>query len=237
MKFLVHLDPFVDLQLSFGIAVAYIALGVAGNHFMANKKALELRALKFIYNLSQIIICAVVFLKLLPFFLAEDSYYGLMIVPNATVEWWVFVYYVCKLLDFCDTIFMVLGKKTRQFTVLHVWHHASIVPLFGYYLSAGLGAGSICALPLLNSLVHVVMYTHFLVTSVFTFKNMWWKPIVTSVQMGHHVVLIAMMARCGVTGNPEWTFRMAASGILWGVSILGLFLKFYIDEYLNHKKK
>ena len=43
-----------------------------------------------------------------------------------------FVYYCCKLLDFCDTLFMVLGKKTRQFTVLHVWHHASIVPLFAY---------------------------------------------------------------------------------------------------------
>ena len=67
-----------------------------------------------------------------------------------------FVYYCSKLLDFGDTLFMVLGKKTRQYTLLHVWHHGSIVPLFGFYLSSGMGGGFIAALPLWNSLVHVV---------------------------------------------------------------------------------
>ena len=45
-------------------------------------------------------------------------------------------------------------------------HHASIVPLFGYYLSEGMGGGFIAALPLWNSLVHVVMYSHYLLTSL-----------------------------------------------------------------------
>jgi hypothetical protein len=96
-------------------------------------------------------------------------------------------------LDFCDTLFMVLGKKTRQFTLLHVWHHASIVPLFGYYLSTGMGGGFIAALPLWNSLVHVIMYSHYLVTSIFTFKRMWWKPIITASQMGHHMLIMMYM--------------------------------------------
>ena len=104
-----------------------------------------------------------------------------------------FVYYCCKLLDFCDTLFMVLGKKTRQYTLLHVWHHASIVPLFGYYLSTGMGGGFISALPVWNSLVHVIMYSHYLITSLFTFKRMWWKPIITASQMGHHVLIMMYM--------------------------------------------
>ncbi len=104
-----------------------------------------------------------------------------------------FVYYCCKLLDFCDTLFMVLGKKTRQFTLLHVWHHASIVPLFGYYLSTGMGGGFIAALPLWNSLVHVIMYSHYLITSLYTFKRMWWKPIITASQMGHHMLIMMYM--------------------------------------------
>eukprot|EP01052_Picozoa_sp_SAG31_P043093 SAG31_NODE_7070_length_1797_cov_1.568905_2_plen_186_part_00 len=58
----------------------------------------------------------------------------------------------------------VLGKKTRQISLLHVWHHGSIVPLFAFYLSTGRGGGFIAALPLWNSLIHVVR-THTL-----------WKP-------------------------------------------------------------
>ena len=50
----------------------------------------------------------------------------------------------------------VLGKKARQISVLHVWHHGSIVPLFSFYLSTGRGGGFIAALPLWNSLIHVV---------------------------------------------------------------------------------
>jgi hypothetical protein len=90
---------------------------------------------------------------------AEYSYgVGLQSQPDA--EYWVFVYYCCKLLDFGDTVFMVLGKKTRQFTLLHVWHHASIFPLFAYYLNVGIGGGFIASLPLWNSLVHVVSHMH-----------------------------------------------------------------------------
>ena len=116
-----------------------------------------------------------------------------------------FVYYCCKLLDFCDTLFMVLGKKTRQYTLLHVWHHASIVPLFGYYLSTGMGGGFISALPVWNSLVHVIMYSHYLITSLFTFKRMWWKPIITASQMGHHVLIMMYMILNRVYVRPTAT--------------------------------
>merc|ERR1712032_771053 len=124
-----------------------------------------------------------------------------------------------------------------QFTLLHVWHHASIVPLFAYYLEFGLAAGSLCTLPLLNSVVHVIMYSHYLATSLFTFRNMWWKPIVTASQMGHHVILIVMMALSSWMGNPDASLSVAVSGILWGLSILGLFLKFYVEEYVKGTKK
>jgi hypothetical protein len=40
-----------------------------------------------------------------------------------------------------------------------VWHHASIVPLFSFYLSSGRGGGFIAALPLWNSLIHMVSTT------------------------------------------------------------------------------
>lgn len=41
----------------------------------------------------------------------------------AKVLWW---YYFSKLVEFLDTIFFVLRKKTNQITFLHVYHHASM---------------------------------------------------------------------------------------------------------------
>lgn len=41
----------------------------------------------------------------------------------ARVLWW---YYFSKLIEFLDTVFFVLRKKTSQITFLHVYHHASM---------------------------------------------------------------------------------------------------------------
>jgi len=201
---------------------------------MLDRTPLRLTSCKVAYNVTQIVICSLVCFHLLPFFLSPEHAYGVWIIPNATVELWVFVYYCCKLLDFGDTFFMVVEKKIRQFTLLHVWHHASIVPLFAYYLSAGMGAGSVSTLPLLNSFVHVLMYSHYLVTTLHLFEGRrWWKPIITMTQIGHHIVLIVFMYLCYYSGNPDASFSVAIWGILWGCSILGLFAKFYVDQYLK----
>ena len=248
-----ELDAYVEMPLACALAAVYVVLGLAGNRFMADREPLQLTIPKLIYNSTQVVVCSITFVKLLPFFTVRDSGiqppaasrqllaasrqlpvasrepaaasaaeapslnaslsccqtaehgYGIGIVSQATVEYWVFVYYCCKLLDFCDTLFMVLGKKTRQYTLLHVWHHASIVPLFGYDLSTGMGGGFISALPVWNSLVHVIMYSHYLITSLFTFKRMWWKPIITASQMGHHVLIMMYMILNRVYVRPTAT--------------------------------
>lgn len=236
MRFLTEYEAFVSVKLGFLIAGVYLSAALLGTKFMEKQTALELKPLKAVYNVTQVVVCTVVVLKLLPFYLSREHMYGLNIKANATVEWWVVVYYGCKLLDFGDTLFIVLGKKTRQLSLLHLWHHGSIVPLFAWILTVGQGAGTLCALPLLNSLVHVLMYSHYFITSMFTFKNMWWKPIVTAAQMGHHSVLIVAMCISSFT-NEDFDPRVGFWGTLWGVSILGLFAKFYVDSYMVKSSK
>lgn len=45
----------------------------------------------------------------------------------AKALWW---FYFSKLLEFMDTFFFVLRKKNNQISFLHVYHHATMFPLW-----------------------------------------------------------------------------------------------------------
>ena len=45
----------------------------------------------------------------------------------ASVCWW---YYFSKFIDFFDTLFFILRKKTKQVTFLHVYHHTTMPTLW-----------------------------------------------------------------------------------------------------------
>jgi len=57
------------------------------------------------------------FLLNIHFFLAQ--------VANAM--WW---YFFSKAIEFMDTVLMVLRKKNRQITFLHVFHHATMLNIW-----------------------------------------------------------------------------------------------------------
>ena len=45
----------------------------------------------------------------------------------ARALWW---YYFSKLIEFMDTFFFILRKKNNQISFLHVYHHASMFPIW-----------------------------------------------------------------------------------------------------------
>nr|CAD7195083.1 unnamed protein product [Timema douglasi] len=73
-------------------------------------------------------------------------------------------YEMClKLIDFIETGFFILRKKESQRSFLHLYHHVST--LFIVYLSAKyLPGGSVTFPMILNAMVHVLMYTYYLLT-------------------------------------------------------------------------
>lgn len=52
--------------------------------------------------------------------------FGLRMRVTKEHEYYIFVHYLSKFLDLFDTIFIVLKKKDRQLSFLHVYHHATI---------------------------------------------------------------------------------------------------------------
>jgi hypothetical protein len=77
-----------------------------------------------------------------------------------------------KVLDFCDTIFMVLRKKWRQITFLHLFHHVSIFLI--YWLNAAAAYnGDVYPTIIANSLVHFVMYGYYLLVALYPGYTPW----------------------------------------------------------------
>ena len=80
--------------------------------------------------------------------------------PDPILKQVYFVYWVTKVIELADTVFMVLKHKFRQVSPLHVYHHATMLILseMGYKKYAWASF----AMPLtLNALVHVVLYLYY----------------------------------------------------------------------------
>ena len=76
----------------------------------------------------------------------------------------------------------------RQVTFLHVYHHSSItvvVALFLHYYPAG----DNCIPVLLNSFIHMLMYSHYL-CSILGVKC-WWRSLLTLLQLVQFVLITA----------------------------------------------
>ena len=102
-------------------------------------------------------------------------------VSLARVGWW---FLLMKIVEFTDTVLFVLKKNNHQVSNLHVFHHSSVV--LGSYIGvryAPISHGSF--FPFINCLVHVVMYTYYLLSAMGpnVRKHLWWKKYLTQFQM------------------------------------------------------
>ncbi|KAH9374256.1 hypothetical protein HPB48_005576 [Haemaphysalis longicornis] len=100
------------------------------------------------------------------------------------------VYVILRYADFLDTVFFVLRKKLNQITHLHVIHHVLValnVWFFVLFAPEGQTAFSLA----LNSFVHVVMYTYYLLANMGpkVRKYLWWKKYLTTLQIVQFVII------------------------------------------------
>eukprot|EP00924_Labyrinthula_sp_SR-Ha-C_P009619 snap_masked-scaffold_22-processed-gene-1.8-mRNA-1 protein AED:0.17 eAED:0.21 QI:0/0/0/0.8/1/1/5/0/277 len=139
-----------------------------------------------VYNLVQVVLCSYMMGRVIQIFFNED----LNLVPNkfiveretvANIHW---LFYISKLIDFLDTFFIIIRKKWRQLSFLHVYHHGSV--FFHQWLHQRAGYdGDIYFSILANSLVHTVIVPIF------------FKKLVTNIQIiqfifmqGHGIAML-----------------------------------------------
>ncbi|MED6119517.1 hypothetical protein PIB30_012709 [Stylosanthes scabra] len=47
--------------------------------------------------------------------------------PNGPLFFWAYIFYLSKILEFLDTLFIVLSRSFARLTFLHVYHHATVL--------------------------------------------------------------------------------------------------------------
>ncbi|XP_047985926.1 elongation of very long chain fatty acids protein 7-like [Leguminivora glycinivorella] len=223
------------------VVIAYLIFVRVGPGLMKNRPPLRITKLITYYNATQVLLSVMMVYKALNLNIFRDGvlYAGCRYPSNTQnkqlleLGWW---YFFAKFTELLDTVFFVLRKKNKQVTFLHVYHHG-IMALYSWsYLKfAAGGQGTILAL--LNSAVHVVMYSYYLLSGLgpqFQ-KYLWWKKYVTTLQL---VQFLIMLAYCIWTHfSPRCQF---AVGFTYFISanvtiFLCLFLNFYSKSYKKKK--
>ncbi|XP_043687007.1 elongation of very long chain fatty acids protein AAEL008004-like isoform X4 [Vespula pensylvanica] len=193
------------------ICLTYIYIvKVLGPKLMENRKPFQLTNVLIVYNLLQVIFSAWLFYEMVH------------------ASWW---YYFSKFTEFMDTIFFVLRKKNNHVSTLHVIHHGCM-PMsvwFGVKFTPG---GHSTFFGLLNTFVHIVMYTYYLLAALGPRIQpyLWWKKYLTAFQMIQFIAIMVhafqlLFIDCDYPKAFVWWIGMHA------VMFFFLFNKFYQQNY------
>ncbi|KAL0109555.1 hypothetical protein PUN28_014548 [Cardiocondyla obscurior] len=216
-----------------------------GPKLMEKRKPFELNRVLQVYNVVQILLNGYLFYKALTEgWLREFNVFCEPInysnSPKALrITRLIWLYFVIKLLDLMDTIFFILRKKQSQVTFLHLYHHVGI--LMGAWGAVKyLPGGHVTFLGLLNTFVHTIMYTHYLLTSM-KIKTSVWKKYITQLQLVQffiltlHYLQLAWVEDCGF---PLWPAYIMVPQNLFMIVLFGdFYYKTYIKEKSNNTTK
>eukprot|EP01123_Difflugia_compressa_P013434 TRINITY_DN620_c0_g1_i1.p1 TRINITY_DN620_c0_g1~~TRINITY_DN620_c0_g1_i1.p1 ORF type:complete len:237 (-),score=12.41 TRINITY_DN620_c0_g1_i1:231-941(-) len=235
---MLYLDPSLNKYVSplFMIAVSavYLLLCFFGKRFMSTRSPISVGSFPILYNLFQVLLSIYMSWGIFgPGGLGSSTFvFGLNSTYSYRLEYFVWIHYWSKMIDFVDTILILLKKNDRQLNFLHVYHHSSIVIIWGLLLHFSVGNGTTAFGAGINSFIHAIMYTHYLVLSL-GLQNPY-KKYLTGAQLIQfalcvmHSVLVGFLERSPV--QPWWLLQF-----LYQLSMLYLFMDFYKRTYGGKK--
>lgn len=148
--------------------------------------------------------------------------------------WW---YLIIKLTDLCDTVFMVLRKKQKQVTFLHVYHHMSVT-IIGLFVVRYVFGVHLIMSALLNCIVHIFMYFYYFLAGFGPQmqKHLWWKKYITVLQLVQFVGIVTWFS-AHLLRNCQGNRFASAFILLYSGLYVYLFGKFYVKSYGDKDKK
>nr|KAG5714103.1 hypothetical protein BaRGS_020431 [Batillaria attramentaria] len=232
-------SPWVPL----GTVLLYLGVVSLGPRLMENRAPLRLQSTIVLYNLGLVLMSAYMCYEFLMSSLAGRYSLACQPVdysnhPNALrmarVCW---LYYISKYIELADTVFFILRKKNGQITFLHVYHHATMI--LNWWLGVAYVAGGQSFFhPLLNTGVHVVMYTYYGLAALGPALQpyLWWKKYLTTLQLTQFViVMVHTVTNIVVDCSFPKGFNWAVS--IYAFTLIALFANFYAKAYSGKPKQ
>ena len=222
------------------IAVYLLFVKNVGPSIMKGREAMDLRRPIFVYNCLMMVINFY-------FFISASIYTNLGVKTwgctkinpmdfDSQMQWkllliWFFL--MSKFIDLLETVFFVLRKKHSQVSFLHVFHH-SVVPIdvwVGFKYSP---SESACFFPLINSLVHSMMYLYYALSTLGPQVRpyLWWKKYLTQLQIFQlilvavHCLHLVLLPDCNI---PKVVFAIYLPQVIF---LVYLFVSFFVSSYL-----
>lgn len=224
---------------------------------MKNRKPYNISAIIQFYNIFQVTACVYFVTKFCELGFSFRNTWKCVddLSPGREDEtfnrmWW---FLMLRILELVETVFFILRKKQSQTSALHIYHHISTIVLLWLYFKYSAGKFEIsvqinsiqenCLLGMMelfivviNSCVHIVMYTFYFCSSVKSLSPVAriFKPLLTFAQL---VQLVLILRHCFVAISPgcEATklFYLQIPNICF---LIFLFAKFFIHAYTRPSK-
>jgi hypothetical protein len=196
---------------------------------MKNRVPYKLKVPMLIYNNVQILL-NIYMIYGLSAVVSYPNIYGINIPYTNNLRYFVYIHYLSKYFDFFDTLFIILrGKEKQQLTYLHVYHHSTIGIIWGFLLYRRHGNGTAAFGCFINSIIHLVMYSHYLCTSL-GYNNPFKKYITRAQLLQFSVCLIHSLIVIFVEDIVPR--RYALIELIYQTTMLVLFSNFYRRSYV-----
>jgi hypothetical protein len=232
---------------TFAAVAGYLVMVKLGPMLMQNTGAItrEVFEVKVVYNIYQSLLNGWIVVGLWSAVLERGwpwwgqrfgDLEGLGMV-NVDATWnkmafFVYIHFLDKLLEYVDTVFIILGKKDEQLSFLHVTHHAMMAPVWLLVVHYACG-GEAWWGSMMNSLVHVVMYGYYALTALGV--QIPWKRAVTDMQMVQFVLVSVQSAYEAYltyyVQKPVYPFWLGALQFFVMMTMLAMFSVFYTKKY------
>ncbi|XP_047344657.1 elongation of very long chain fatty acids protein 7 isoform X1 [Vespa velutina] len=214
-----------------------------GPKYMEHRKPFQMKNILVMYNLIQVLLSTWIFIEgLNSAWLTKYSFkcepVDFSESPDALrIARTVHIYFLAKLTELLDTVFFVLRKKEKQVTFLHVYHH-TVMPMVAWGATKYYPGGHGTFIGLINSFVHIVMYTYYLLAALLPQyqKYLWWKKYITTLQMGQFCLAFLHNSQLLLydCGYPRWSVILTLPNAIF---FYFLFSDFYKMAYEPDRKK
>nr|CAB3242258.1 elongation of very long chain fatty acids protein 7-like [Phallusia mammillata] len=235
--------PFMDSLVPNTVSiVAYLFIVLyAGPRFMRDRKPFDLKYVMILYNLFMVLFSAWMCYEFLVCgwlfdysLTCQEVEFESTSPKQLRMVRVCYLYFLSKHIEFLDTFFFILRKKSNQVTFLHVFHHSGMA--YGWWFGANFSAGGLGTFHApINCLVHVMMYSYYGIAAMGPrfHKYIWWKKHLTSMQLIQFALTIGHLGNVMLFHNCRYPIGLKYLVLLNGSTLAALFVNFYRQTYIK----